>query len=243
MQSDSILNARGGNAPHRWGFQIVRTVRGKDESIVWSPVSRSVAGFLTQMGVIEGMTGLSTSRNLEFLPTFTAVRFGSLDTATGGFANPNDPAYGSTAQTFVGRVRYDLYSESFVGAIFTDRLCAQRQPAEGGAQRDLGARVVQPVAGLQHRGRVSRAHRPALDARHVLVPLVAGVGARQLGTAVLLINAGTVFYAGYDDRYRQASRIDLDLNGDGITERPWQSSAFRRENRAIFVKLQHLFRL
>ena len=222
---------RAGNAPHRWGFQIARTVRGKDESDVWSPVSRGVAGYLTQMGVIEGMTGLSTSRNLEFLPTFTAVRFGSLDAATGGFADrdiepeggvnikygvtsdltadvtfnpdfsqiesdrpqievnqrfdlffpelrpfflegaeifqfrgpvnlvhtrtivnprygakltgkagnttigvmyaddavgggladPGDPAYGSSAQTFVGRVRYDLYSESFVGAIFTDR--------------------------------------------------------------------------------------------------------------------------
>ena len=222
---------RAGNASHRWGFQIARTIRGKDESVTWSPVSRGVAGYLTQMGVIEGMTGLSTSRNLEFLPTFTAFRFGSLDAATGGFADrdiepeggvnikygvtsdltadvtfnpdfsqiesdrpqiqvnqrfdlffpelrpfflegaeifqfrgpvnlvhtrtivnprygakltgkagnttigvmyaddavggaladPNDPAYGSSAQTFVGRVRYDLYSESFVGAIFTDR--------------------------------------------------------------------------------------------------------------------------
>ena len=222
---------RGGNAPHRWGFQLARTIRGKDESVVWSPVSRSVAGFLTQMGVIEGLTGLSTSRNIEILPTFTAVRFGALDTATGAFSdddprpeggvnfkygvtsnltadltfNPDfsqiesdqpqievnqrfalfypelrpfflegaeifqflapvrlvhtrtivDPRYGAkltgkvgdttigvmyaddeapgnlddaddtalgqSAQTFVGRVRYDLYAESHVGAIFTER--------------------------------------------------------------------------------------------------------------------------
>ena len=69
---------------------------------------------------------------------------------------------------------------------------------------------------------------------------------KKLGLNALFtyrINAGTVFYAGYDDRLRQASHIDLDLNGDGITERPWESSAFRRENRAIFVKFQYLFRL
>ncbi len=222
---------RGGGAPHRWGFQLARTIRGKDESVVWSPVSRGVAGFLTQMGVIEGLTGLSTSRNIEILPTFTAVRFGALDTATGAFGDddprpeggvnfkygvtsnltadltfnpdfsqiesdqpqievnqrfalfypelrpfflegaeifqflapvrlvhtrtivdprygakltgkvgdttigvmyaddeapgnvddPDDPALGRSSQTFVGRVRYDLYAESHVGAIFTER--------------------------------------------------------------------------------------------------------------------------
>jgi hypothetical protein len=59
---------------HRWGFQIERTITGKDESVVWAPVSRNVMGMLRQMGVLEGMTNLSTSRNLEFLPTFTAIQ-------------------------------------------------------------------------------------------------------------------------------------------------------------------------
>jgi hypothetical protein len=62
------------NEPHRWGLQIERTIDGKDESIVWAPISRSVMGMLRQMGVLEGMMNLSTSRNLEFLPTFTAIR-------------------------------------------------------------------------------------------------------------------------------------------------------------------------
>ena len=35
--------------------------------------------------------------------------------------DPADPSFGQTAQTFVGRVRYDLYAESYVGAIFTNR--------------------------------------------------------------------------------------------------------------------------
>ena len=41
---------RGGNTPHRWGFQIARRIRGKNETVVWSPVHRDVAGFLPQMG-------------------------------------------------------------------------------------------------------------------------------------------------------------------------------------------------
>ena len=224
--------ARPGGAPHTWGFQIVRRIRDKDETVVWSPVSRDIAGFLPQMGVLDGMTGLSTSRNLEVQPTFTAFRYGTFDEAAGGvvdgdpqpdvganfkygvtpnliadftlnpdfsqiesdrpqvevnqrfalfypelrpfflegaeifqitapvtvvhtrtivdpqygakltgkagkttlgvlFANDEgaslgvddrlDPAFGQSAQTFVGRVRYDLYSESFVGGIVTDR--------------------------------------------------------------------------------------------------------------------------
>ncbi|MEE3201958.1 MAG: FlgO family outer membrane protein, partial [Acidobacteriota bacterium] len=64
--------------PHRWGFQIVREIRGKDEFQVWAPVTRSVSGFLTQSGLVEGMTNLSLSRNLEVMPTFTGVQYGSL---------------------------------------------------------------------------------------------------------------------------------------------------------------------
>ena len=73
---------RDRDLPHRWGFQIVREVRGKDENQVWAPITRNVSGFLTQVGVLEGMTNLSTSRNIEVLPTFTAIQHGSLDGAT-----------------------------------------------------------------------------------------------------------------------------------------------------------------
>ena len=73
---------RARDIPHRWGFQIVREVRGKDENQVWAPITRNVSGFLTQVGVLEGMTNLSMSRNIEVLPTFTAIQHGSLDGAT-----------------------------------------------------------------------------------------------------------------------------------------------------------------
>ena len=77
--------SRAPGQPHRWGLQLSRNIRDKSESLVWSPVSRDVAGQLTQMGILEGLTDLSTSRNLEILPTFTGVQTGSLDTTDGRF--------------------------------------------------------------------------------------------------------------------------------------------------------------
>lgn len=215
----------------QWGFQITRVIRGISEAQAWAPISRGVQGQLTQFGRLEGLDGLSTSRNLEFLPEITGIRFGSLDTDAGAFVesdpdgdaglsvkygitpnltaditfnpdfsqiesdrpqietnqrfalffpeqrpfflegqeifatptitnllhtrtivdprfggkltgklgrttigvlaaddeaagrldDPVDPRFGSTAQTFVGRARYDLYSESYLGAIATAR--------------------------------------------------------------------------------------------------------------------------
>lgn len=237
-----------------WGMQITRVIRGKSEAVVWSPISRGVAGQLTQFGLLEGLSGLSTSRNLEFLPEITAIRFGSLDTDTGVFAdrhpqgdagisvkygitpnltadftyNPDfsqiesdqpqietnqrfalffpeqrpfflegqeifatptitnllhtrtiidprfggkltgkvgrttvgfvaaddeaagflddraDPRYGTSAQTFVGRARYDLYSESYLGAIATSRQFGEEHSR---------------VAGVDGRFRLGRTHR------------------------------------------------------------------------------------
>ena len=79
---------------HRWGFQIVREVKAKNqENIVWAPMSRDVQTFMSQMGVLEGMTDLSTSRNLEILPTVTTIQAGSLS-KTGAFINDTTPEAG-----------------------------------------------------------------------------------------------------------------------------------------------------
>jgi hypothetical protein len=71
--------------PHQWGFQIARSIGSKNESDVWAPVTRDIQGFVRQMGRLQGMTNLSRSRNLEFLPTFTAIQLGSLDSSSGTF--------------------------------------------------------------------------------------------------------------------------------------------------------------
>ena len=59
---------------------------------------------------------------------------------------------------------------------------------------------------------------------------------RTLGANLLLtyrVNAGTAFYVGYDDRYKQGDRINADL---------LPTTHLRRTNRAIFTKLQVLLR-
>lgn len=100
-----------GDQAHRWGFQIVRGIRGKDETVVWAPVSRSVSGFLPQMGLLDGLSGLSTSRNLEILPTVTAVQVGSLDTTSGAFPGESQPEGGLN-------LKYGLTSNLTLDATF-----------------------------------------------------------------------------------------------------------------------------
>ena len=246
--------SRNDGEPHRWGFQITRRIREKSEAQSWSPVSRAVAGQLTQFGILEGLEDLSQSRNLEILPQLTGLKFGSLDTDNGQFTeqdptgtigvgvkygltpnltadltyNPdfsqiesdqpqietnqrfalfypeqrpfflegqeifqistplnllntrtiidprfggkltgkvgntslgfivaddeaagrlgdrNDPQFGTTAQTLVGRARYDFYSESYLGAIVTTREFQEEHNR---------------VAGIDGRFRLGQTHR------------------------------------------------------------------------------------
>jgi hypothetical protein len=59
---------------------------------------------------------------------------------------------------------------------------------------------------------------------------------KKLGANVLVtyrVNSGTAFYVGYDDRYRQGDMIDATV---------FPGTQYRRTNRALFTKLQFLFR-
>ena len=47
------------------------------------------------------------------------------------------------------------------------------------------------------------------------------------------VNAGTVFFAGYDDHYQRGDRLDPAL---------FPASGLRQTNRAIFTKISYLFR-
>ena len=69
---------------------------------------------------------------------------------------------------------------------------------------------------------------------------------KTLGLNLLLtyrVNAGTVFYVGYDDHYQQADLIERDRDGDGFPDFLFTTTDHRRTNRALFLKLQYLFRL
>jgi hypothetical protein len=68
---------------------------------------------------------------------------------------------------------------------------------------------------------------------------------RKLGFNLLAtyrINAGTVFFIGYDDRFQQADLIQGDQDGDGFNEQLFFRGDLQRTNRALFVKLQYLLR-
>ena len=56
------------------------------------------------------------------------------------------------------------------------------------------------------------------------------------------VNAGTVFYGGYDDHYQQADRLGNDLDGDGRDDPFLLTQDYRRTNRAVFMKVQYVFR-
>ena len=57
------------------------------------------------------------------------------------------------------------------------------------------------------------------------------------------VNAGTVFYAGYDDHYQQSDLIRGDLlDWHEVGGRPPDPTWRQRTNRAVFLKFQYLFR-
>ena len=87
---------RARDEAHRWGFQIVREIKAKDqENQVWAPMSRDESSFFAQMGVLDGMVNLSTSRNIEVMPTFTTIRHGAIDPTVPAFVHQDtDPDAG-----------------------------------------------------------------------------------------------------------------------------------------------------
>ena len=139
---------RAPGQPHQWGFQIVREIKGKnEENAVWAPMSRDVAGFHRQMGLMEGMTDFSTSRNLELLPSFSAIQFGSLDPDKSRYVDLDvDPDVGLN-------IKYGLTSNLTVRRDVQPRLLADR--IRSAADRGEPARpaVFQRTASLLRRRR------------------------------------------------------------------------------------------
>ena len=90
-RSRASATRRGRPASRTAGASRSAATSGRNPSR-WSgrPSRATSAGQLTQMGMLEGLRDLSTSRNLEFLPTFTGLQVGSFDGGSGGFRN-GDP--------------------------------------------------------------------------------------------------------------------------------------------------------
>ena len=71
--------ARGNGESAPVGVSGRREIQDEERDGAWSPISRDVLGFLRQMGVVDGITDLSTARNFELLPTVTAIATGNLN--------------------------------------------------------------------------------------------------------------------------------------------------------------------
>ena len=261
------------------------------------------------MGLLEGMTNLSMSRNLEIMPVATGIQLGSLDTSTGAYLPGNaDPEGGVEDEQFqaslnatfanningsvsVSRdmerylgVNFDKLSYRAFGRIssssrfsiggfyqYGDEVRYEDNPFLGSGGSGGMFLTVRPVPRFQSQININTSR--LLDPRNndalvFDVTIVRALSTYQLtdrlalrniaefntlqrtaGLNVLVsyrVNAGTVFYIGYDDRYQQGSLIlgdDLDGDGDGIQDYLFPSvTTLQRTNRAFFTKFQYLFR-
>jgi hypothetical protein len=63
------------NTPtQKWGMQIMRTIRRKNEEIYWYPRSRDVNGFLVQSGTLEIDGFIEKGKNIEVMPVLTGIK-------------------------------------------------------------------------------------------------------------------------------------------------------------------------
>ena len=81
------------------------------------PASESYGRLMTTI-----VTDQQTVRahHTEYVMPASGMLFAN-DEAPGHVDDPGDPAFGKSASVFLGRLRYDLYSESYIGVITTDR--------------------------------------------------------------------------------------------------------------------------
>ncbi len=87
----------------RWGFNVIRTVQHSGYQQTWTAARRASATFLSQSGVIEGLTGLVRGRVASLNPEITARVTGEMDAGSGGWRYRREQDAG-------GNLKYDLNS-------------------------------------------------------------------------------------------------------------------------------------
>ncbi len=60
--------------PQLWGFQMMRTIRRKNEEIYWYPRSRDINGFLIQAGILEIEGMIEGGKSFEVMPVVTGQK-------------------------------------------------------------------------------------------------------------------------------------------------------------------------
>ncbi len=84
-----------------WGIALARFVRRSNEEAYWPLVTKRLAGFVPQFGVLEQLRDISPGRNIQAIPygAFTGARF--LDTEVPAFRHASDRRLGLDLKTVV----------------------------------------------------------------------------------------------------------------------------------------------
>src|SRR5213079_1051180 len=84
-----------------WGIALARFVRRSNEEAFWPLVTKRLAGFVPQFGVLEQLRDISPGRNVQAIPygAFTGARF--LDTEVPAFRKATDRRLGLDLKTVV----------------------------------------------------------------------------------------------------------------------------------------------
>ncbi|HSJ09810.1 MAG TPA: DUF5916 domain-containing protein [Longimicrobiales bacterium] len=90
-----LSQLRYADAPsHTFGFGVFRDIERYRERISWPALSRNRPGLASQMGAVEGFTGLTSSRALELTP-YTVVKNDARALPAGGFERAQTVALGA----------------------------------------------------------------------------------------------------------------------------------------------------
>jgi hypothetical protein len=65
-----------------WGIAIGRTIQHLDQDNIWPAISRNSTTFIPQFGKLYGLKDISSGKNIEILPEFTASRLNEMNYET-----------------------------------------------------------------------------------------------------------------------------------------------------------------
>src|SRR5947209_3135189 len=89
-----------GQSAEPWGVVLYRNIARTGEGIVWPFVSQHTNGWLNQEGIVTGLEGVESGKNLQLNPYAAARGFHALD-----LRDPVNPTYSN--ETFRGKIGMD----------------------------------------------------------------------------------------------------------------------------------------
>ncbi|HJU89997.1 MAG TPA: DUF5916 domain-containing protein [Gemmatimonadaceae bacterium] len=101
------LRFPGGTAPQRWGFNVLRAIPASGYEDTWTGVRRAGGPFLSQAGVIEGLSGLERGVVVEAQPFVTLTATGERGTDDRFSRDDPEPSAGANARLGFSQLSLD----------------------------------------------------------------------------------------------------------------------------------------